>query len=80
VRHWAGTGTKDPKASGGLYIRDLAAFFTVNAMPEGTSKALADHGTIDTILPADGGDCEEILDQFAKGRHQCQRGGGPASG
>ena len=35
-------------------------------MPEGTLKALADHGVIDTILPADGGDCEEILDQFAK--------------
>ena len=29
-------------------------------------KALADHGVIDTILPANGGDCEEIPDQFAK--------------
>ena len=28
--------------------------------------ALADHGAIDTILPADGGDCEEIPDPFAK--------------
>ena len=27
-----------------LYIRALAAPFTVNTMPEGTLKALADHG------------------------------------
>ena len=62
---WASTGTKDPKASDVLYIKSLAAPFTVNTMPEGTLKALADHGQIDTILPADGGDCEEILAQFA---------------
>ena len=35
-------------------------------MPEGTSKALADHGEVGTILPADGGDCEDVLAQFAK--------------
>jgi biotin-(acetyl-CoA carboxylase) ligase len=29
-------------------------------------KALADHGELDAILPADGGDCEEVLAQFAK--------------
>jgi transaldolase len=63
---WASTGTKDPKASDVLYIKTLAAPFTVNTMPEGTLKALADHGAIDTILPADGGDCEEVLGQFAK--------------
>jgi transaldolase len=63
---WASTGTKDPKASDVLYIKGLAAPFTVNTMPEGTLKALADHGEIDTILPADGGDCEEVLAQFAK--------------
>jgi transaldolase len=63
---WASTGTKDPKASDVLYIKALAAPSTVNTMPEGTLKALADHGAIDTILPADGGDCEEVLAQFAK--------------
>ena len=31
-----------------------------------TLKALADHGELGTILPADGGDCEEVLAQFAK--------------
>src|SRR6185369_15322439 len=43
---WASTGTKDPEASDILYIKGLAAPFTVNTMPEGTLKALADHGDI----------------------------------
>ena len=63
---WASTGTKDPKASDVLYIKALAAPFTVNTMPEGTLKALADHGQIDTILPADGGDGEAVLAEFTK--------------
>jgi transaldolase len=63
---WASTGTKDPKASDVLYIKSLAAPFTVNTMPEGTLKALADHGELGTILPANGGNCEEVLGQFAK--------------
>jgi transaldolase len=63
---WASTGTKDPKASDVLYIKALAAPFTVNTMPEGTLNALGDHGEIGAILPADGGDCEEVLAQFAK--------------
>jgi transaldolase len=62
---WASTGTKDPKASDVLYIKALAAPFTVNTMPEGTLKALADHGEISEIISADGGDCETVLDQFA---------------
>src|SRR5215472_740647 len=63
---WASTGTKDPTASDVLYIKALAAPFTVNTMPEATLKALADHGDLGHILPADGGDCEEVLAQFAK--------------
>jgi transaldolase len=63
---WASTGTKDPKASDVLYIKALAAPFTINTMPEGTVKALAEHGEIGPILPADGGDCEEILAAFGK--------------
>jgi transaldolase len=62
---WASTGTKDPKASDVLYVKALAAPFTVNTMPEGTLKALADHGEISEIMSADGGDCEKVLDQFA---------------
>jgi transaldolase len=63
---WASTGTKDPKASDVLYIKALAAPFTVNTMPEGTLKALADHGEVGALLPADGGDSEAVLAQFAK--------------
>ena len=63
---WASTGTKDPKASDVLYIKSLAAPLTVNTMPEGTLKALADHGQIGAMLPADGGDCEAVLAEFAK--------------
>jgi transaldolase len=63
---WASTGTKDPKASDTLYVKALASPFTVNTMPEGTLKALADHGEVGGILPADGGNCEEVLAQFAK--------------
>ena len=63
---WASTGTKDPQASDLLYIKALAAPFTVNTMPEGTLKALADHGELGALLPADGGDCEEVLTKFAK--------------
>ena len=63
---WASTGTKDPKASDLLYVEALAAPFTVNTMPEDTLNALADHGEINHILPAHGGDCEEVLGRFAK--------------
>jgi len=63
---WASTGTKDPKASDILYIKALAAPFTVNTMPEETLKALAQHTDLGTMLPADGGDCEELLGRFAK--------------
>src|SRR5258707_1768914 len=62
---WASTGTKDAAASDVLYVRALAAPFTVNTMPEGTLKALADHGALGGILPADGGDGEEVLATFA---------------
>ena len=63
---WASTGTKDPKASATLYITALAAPFTVNTMPEGTLKALAAaDGGGGTTMPADGGDCEDVLARFA---------------
>jgi transaldolase len=62
---WASTGTKDPKASDVLYLKSLAAPFTVNTMPEATLKALADHGDVGATLPADGGNSEEELARFA---------------
>jgi transaldolase len=63
---WASTGTKDPKASDVLYIKALAAPFTVNTMPEATLLALADHGELNSIMPADGGDWETVLARFSE--------------
>jgi transaldolase len=62
---WASTGIKDPKAPDILYIKALASPFTVNTMPEATLKAFADHGEIGPIMPADGGNCEKVLAEFA---------------
>jgi len=63
---WASTGTKDPGVSDILYVTELAAPFTVNTMPEATLKALAKANQIGSILPADGGDCENVLAEFAR--------------
>jgi transaldolase len=62
---FASTGTKDPKASDVLYIKELAAPLTVNTMPEKTLHAFAEHGEVDQILPPDGGDSASLLSQFA---------------
>jgi transaldolase len=65
---WASTGTKDPKASDVLYVKSLTAPFTVNTMPGGTLQAFAEHGKVGPTLPADGGNYEEELAQFARAR------------
>src|SRR6266849_5082616 len=63
---WASTGTKDPKAPDVLYVKALAAPFTVNTMPEATLNALADHGEIGAMLPHDGGNAEQELAEFTR--------------
>src|SRR5713226_7406804 len=63
---WASTGTKDPKASDVLYIRALAAPFTVNTMPEATLKAFGDHGELGATLQADHRESEKAVARFAK--------------
>ena len=63
---WASTGAKDPAVSDVLYVKALAAPFTVNTMPETTLLALAGHKELGSILPADGGDCEQVLSQFER--------------
>jgi transaldolase len=63
---WASTGTKDPKAPDTLYISGLAAPDTVNTMPEATLLAFAQHGQVPAALPVDGGDCETVLERFAR--------------
>jgi transaldolase len=63
---WASTGTKDPDASETLYIEAFAAPFTVNTMPEPTLKAFADHGDVQELFPADGGNSEQVLAEFVE--------------
>lgn len=63
---WASTGTKDPKASDVLYVKALAAPFTINTMPEVTLQALSTHNEIGELLPVDGGDCEDVLSEFGR--------------
>jgi transaldolase len=62
---WASTGTKDPDASDVLYVSSLPAPHTINTMPEKTLLAFADHGKVGDLLPADGGDAEAVLKEFA---------------
>jgi transaldolase len=63
---WASTGTKDLGASDTLYIRALAAPFTVNTMPEATLQAFAEHGEINQTLPVHARTRNQVLAQFAK--------------
>jgi transaldolase len=65
---WASTGTKDPKASDILYVKALAAPFTVNTMSEGTLKAFADDGDLSEIMSADPEDYEKSLGPVRSGR------------
>jgi transaldolase len=62
---FASTGTKDPKAPDVLYIKELAAPFTINTIPEKTLRAFAEHGEVNGLLPSDGGDSDAVLAQFA---------------
>jgi transaldolase len=63
---WASTGTKDPAAPDTLYLEALAAPNTINTIPEKTLLAFADHGVVSGSMPADGGDAEKILADFAR--------------
>jgi len=48
---WASTSTKNPEYKDTMYVTDLVAPGIVNTMPEGTLRAVADHGDVrgDTI-------------------------------
>jgi transaldolase len=54
------------QASDVLYFKALAAPFTIATVPEETLRAFADHGELGDLMPRDGGDCEEVLDQFRR--------------
>ena len=62
---WASTGVKDPQASPALYVKDLAAPFTIDTMPEGTLRTVAEETEASSTMAMDGGDCEQVLAQFA---------------
>ena len=47
-------------------MKGLAAPLTVDTMPENTLKAFAQHGELGSLLSADGGDCEAVLEAFGK--------------
>jgi transaldolase len=61
---WASTGTKDAEASDILYVKALAAPYTVNTMPEKTLLAFADHGVVAKPLAEDGREAEEVIARF----------------
>jgi transaldolase len=63
---WASTGTKDPSAPDSLYVKALAAPYTVNTVPEATLLAFADHGEVGAPIPDDGGDAEEVIARHAR--------------
>lgn len=63
---FASTSSKDKRAHDTLYVEALAAPNTVNTMPEDTLRAFADHGRLDGLLQANGGDCDAILAAHTK--------------
>jgi len=70
---WASTGTKDPAASDILYVKSLAAPFTVNTIPDKTLLAFAEHGSVGDLMPPDGGDAAEMIARFARTGIDCDR-------
>ncbi len=62
---WASTSTKDPNAPDTFYVHGLSAPFTVDTMPDKTLVAFYEHGEVGEDMPADGGDCDAVLGQFA---------------
>jgi transaldolase len=62
---WASTSTKDPNAPDTFYVHGLSAPFTVDTMPDKTLLAFSEHGEVGEAMPADGGDCDAVLAEFA---------------
>ncbi|PIV81863.1 transaldolase [bacterium CG17_big_fil_post_rev_8_21_14_2_50_64_8] len=58
---WASTGTKDPAASDFLYVAAMASPHTVNTIHEKTLLAFAEHGVLNGIVSAGGGDADEVI-------------------
>ncbi|KJR99090.1 MAG: hypothetical protein VR65_16710 [Desulfobulbaceae bacterium BRH_c16a] len=54
------------KQFGASLIKDLVAPLTVAAIPENTLKSIIGCNFLGTPLPADGGDCEELLSRYSQ--------------
>ena len=77
---FASTGTKDPKASDVLYIKELVAPLTVNAVPEGTLKAFANHGELGATGTGRWGELRNGFGPVRQGRSRLRRSGHEAPG
>jgi transaldolase len=67
-RLWLDNITRDLLVSGTLvlYIEALVAPDTINTVPDKTLLAYADHGRLRGEMPADGGNAEATLAEFAR--------------
>ncbi len=63
---WASTGTKDPNLADTYYIHALASEQTINTMPEKTLLAFGERGVLGDLLPADGGNAEDVLSRIGE--------------
>ena len=63
---WASTATKDPAAPDTLYVQALVAPDTIVTVPEKTLIAFGDHGRLGSVLPADGGYADDVLEEFRR--------------
>jgi transaldolase len=62
---WASTSTKDPSAPDTFYVHGLSAPLTIDTIPDKTLLAFSEHGEVGEEMPADGGDCDAVLAEFA---------------
>jgi transaldolase len=63
---WASTGTKDAAAPDTLYVEALGASGTIITLPEKILLAFHEHGHLGTVLPADGGHADVVLQAFRR--------------
>ena len=77
---WASTGTKDPEGFGHLYIKALAAPFTVNTMPEETLQGIRRSRRGAATLCAPTAATAKPCWRRSRRRHRRRRPGGAAPG
>jgi transaldolase len=63
---WVGTKPAAPDVPDMCTIKALAAPLTVNAMSAAALEAFAEHVDLVELMPADGGDCESVIDRIVQ--------------